>query len=154
MVDATSRRVRTGPIQLAPPAGTCSPCGGAEEGVGAVVTTEELLVRSANQSLLTDMLTALTCTEDEFDRDGRDDVRDSDVRGGDLQVQDRPAIGIRQGFVLARREHFPPRDRRWCCFEWQARARPCQRIGVIPSGGGGGDDVVNGGAIGDSVPRA
>jgi hypothetical protein len=45
--------------------------------VGAVVTTEELLVRSANQSLLADMLTALTCAEDEFNRDGRDDVRDS-----------------------------------------------------------------------------
>ena len=102
MADATSRRVRTGPIQLAPPAGTCSPCGGAEEGVGAVVTMDELLVRLANQSLLTDMLTALTCTEDEFDRDGRDDVRDSDVRGGDLQVQDRPGVGIIcRGFVLA-----------------------------------------------------
>ena len=45
--------------------------------MGAVVTTEELLVRSANQSLLADMLTALTCAEDEFNRDGRDDVRDS-----------------------------------------------------------------------------
>jgi hypothetical protein len=51
--------------------------GGAEEGVGAVVTTEELLVRLANQSLLNDMLTALTCVVDEFDRDGRDDIRDS-----------------------------------------------------------------------------
>ena len=77
MADATSRHVRTGPIQLAPPTGTCSPCGGAEEGVGAVVTTEELLVQSANNSLLTDMLTALTCTEDEFNRDGRDNIRDS-----------------------------------------------------------------------------
>jgi len=77
MADAASCRVRTRPIQLAPPAGTSSPCAGAEEGVGAVVTTEELLVRSANQSFLTDMLTALTCAEDEFDRDGRDDVRDS-----------------------------------------------------------------------------
>ena len=45
--------------------------------MGAVVTTEELLVRSANQSLLADMLTALTCAENEFDRDGRDDVSDS-----------------------------------------------------------------------------
>jgi hypothetical protein len=99
--------------------------------VGAVVTTEELLVRLANQSLLADMLTALTCAEN-----GVRPVHD--VRGGDLQVQDRPAVGICQGFVLARREHSPPRDRRWCCFKWQARARPRQGIGAIPSGGGGG----------------
>jgi hypothetical protein len=45
--------------------------------VGAVVTTEELLVRSANQSLFADMLTALTCAEDEFDLYGRDYIRDS-----------------------------------------------------------------------------
>jgi len=66
-----------------------------------------------------------------------------DVRGGDLQVQDRPAVGIRRGFVLAPREHSPPRDQRWCCFEWQA-----------VRGGEGDNDVVNGGAIGDSVPHA
>ena len=77
MADATLHRVRTGPIQSTPSAGTSSLFGGAEEGVGAVVMTEELLVQSANQSLLTDMLTALTCAEDEFDRDGRDKVRDS-----------------------------------------------------------------------------
>ena len=59
------------------PAGTSSPCGGAEEGVGAVVMTEELLLQSANQSLLADMLTALTCLDDELDCDGRDDVSDS-----------------------------------------------------------------------------
>ena len=49
----------------------------AKDGVGAVMTTEELLVRSANQSLLADMLAALTCAEDESDCDGRDDIRDS-----------------------------------------------------------------------------
>ncbi len=73
------------------------------------------------------------------------------AKGGDLQVQDQPGVRI---CARCCREHSPPRNRRWCCFEWQARARPCQGISVIPSGGGGGDDVVNGGAIGDSVPRA
>ena len=39
-------------------------------------------------------------------------------------------------------------------LEWQALARLCQGIGVIPFRGGGGGDIVNGGAIGYSVPRA
>ena len=63
------------------------------------------------------------------------------------RLQDRPAVGIRRGFMLARREHSPPGDRRWCFFEWQARARPRRGIGAIPSGGGDG-------AIGGSVTRA
>jgi hypothetical protein len=76
-----------------------------------------------------------------------------DVRGGDLQVQDRPAVGIRQGFVLAHREHSPPRDRRWCCFDGRrVLARVVVSAGFRP--GGGGDDVINGGEISDSVPRA
>ena len=101
---------------------------------------EELLVRSANQALLTDIarrMNSIPMVGTTFVIVPR--VRPvHDVRGGDLQVQDQPAVGIRRGFVLARHEHSPPRDRRWCCFEWQARARPRRGIGAIPSGGEGG----------------
>ena len=67
----------------------------AEEGVGAV-------------SLLADMLAALTCAEDEFDRDGRDEVRDSTglvLSGPDLCMTSaetcRCKIDLRPGFVDA-----------------------------------------------------
>ena len=129
-----------------------------EEGVGAVETTEELLVRSANQSLLADMLAALTCAEHEFDRDGRDDVRDSTglVLSGPALCMTSVAetcrfkIDLRSGFVEA-----------LCSLavsiphhETDDGAASNGRRVLASAKVLGGDDVVNSGAIGDSVPRA
>ncbi|KAL3800887.1 hypothetical protein ACHAW5_002038 [Stephanodiscus triporus] len=55
-----------------------------EEEEGGAVTTEEVLVRSANQSLLADMLVALTCPEEDFlsredDGEGAEGVEEEDV---------------------------------------------------------------------------
>ena len=134
--------------------------------MGAVVTTEELLVRSANQSLLADMLAALTCAEDEFDRDGRDDVRDSTglVLSGPALCMTSVAetcrfkIDLRSGFVealcsLAVSIPHHETDDGAASNGRLVLARAKVSVRFRP-GEEGGDDVVNGGAIGDSVPRA
>ena len=130
--------------------------------MGAVVTTEELLVRSANQSLLADMLTVLTCAEDEFDRDGRDDVRDS-TSGSALCMTSvaetcRFKIDLRSGFVEAlcllavSIPHHKTND--GAASNGRRVLARAEVLARFHPGGEGGDDVVNGGAIGDSVPRA